>query len=267
MVFDVFGALVFGGGIGGFLAFVGVGYLQTYRNVRRMDPVDIRALGDPTGSVEFEGTAEAHEETFQSPLTDTDCLVHEWRVERYRKSTNGSNWRTRDSGEASTRFLLDGETGAVLIEPGGASIHAEESDTVEVDPDESPPAPVQAYLRETDAVDSDPDHKRRYHESRLEPGDDVYVYGPVRENAHSADIPGPASAVVGLENPDEHRLELGGTSLSDVLDRVRSDGEVDRFLLANDDEASAERTFLNIGLFALAVSLFFLSLPVVVLLT
>lgn len=265
-LFDVLAALVVGGGVGGFMVLVGAGYLRNYARTRRSDPVEIRRLADPDGPVEFEGTAEVHEETATAPLTDTECLVHDWKIEEF-TGGDGSNWSRLASGEATHPFLLADGTGSVLVDPDGATRHLEDSDTYTVEADESPPRSVAAFLDRTAAVDSEHSRTRRYREARLDPGDDVYVYGPVRETGHSVDLPGPASAVVGVDDPDERTLEVtADTSLSEVVEHLGADGEPDRYLLANTGEAGAQRTFLKTGLLWFGVGLAFLAIPVVVLL-
>jgi hypothetical protein len=233
-------------GIGGIIALVGAGYLQTYNRVRTMEPVDVRRLTDSGSEVELSGTARAHEETSLSPFTNIECLAHDWKAKRYRGSGRGSNWSTLDSGATRHPFQLDDGTGTVLIDPNGATLELLTEETVEVEPDESPPPAVSDYLEQTETVTREHTRKRRYTEQRLEPRHDVHILGPVRRLGHSVDMPGGADAIIGVSDPDRG-FTVGEDGLSKLVDQIKTDTM--RFVITTGDERQAERHLLKKGLF------------------
>jgi hypothetical protein len=247
-------------GIGGMIALVGAGYVQTYNRVRKTDPVDVRRLTDTDSEVELAGTAHAHEETSQSPLTDTECIAYDWEVERYLGGGRGSNWSTIASGETRHPCRLDDGTGIALVDPNGATLELLTEETIEVEPYESPPPEVGDYLERTETVDREHDYTRRYTETRLEPGDDIHVLGPVRRLAHSVEMPGDADAVIGVSDPDRG-FTVGEDGLSKLVDQIKTDTM--RFMITTGDEREAERHLLTKGLFIAGFGIVFALLPVV----
>lgn len=247
-------------GIGGLIALVGVGYLQTYNRVRKTDPVTIRRLTDTDSEVELSGTVQVHEATSVSPFTGTECVVQDWKAEEYLGGGEGSNWSTLDFGETRHPFQLEDGTGAVLVEPDGATLELTGEEIVEVGPDESPPPAVTDYLAETDRVDREHSRKRRYTERRLDPGEDIHVLGPVRRAGHSFDMPGGVDAVVGLDDPDRG-FTVGEDGLSELVDQFKTDTM--RFVVTAGSEREAQRHLLKRGLFIAGFGIVFGLVPVV----
>lgn len=246
--------------VGGLIALAGVGYLQTYNRVRRAEPADVRRLTDTGSEVELSGTARVHEATSTSPFTATECLVQDWEVQEYRGSGDeGSNWSTLDSGETKHRFQLDDGTGAVLVEPDGATLELTKQETVKVGPDESPPAAVTDYLAETDGVDREHRRKRAYTERRLDPTDDVHILGPVRRVGHSVDMPGGVDAVIGLDDPDRG-FTVGEDGFSDLVEQIKADTM--RFVITTGGEREAQRHLLKKGLFVTGFGTVFALIPI-----
>jgi hypothetical protein len=173
-----------------------------------------------------------------------------------------SDWSLLGAGEDSHPFILADGSGSVLVEPAGASLELQSSTVIEVDPDESTPPQVAQFLAETPDIDPDHQQTRRYRESRLDPGDDVHVLGPVREVGSSFELPGAVDAVVGLENPDERGLTVGedDLSLSAITDQIRADHAA--FAVTNTDEAGAARRYLKQGALWFGVGLVFVAVPV-----
>lgn len=247
--------------IGGLIALVGVGYLQTYNRVRKTDPVSVRRLTDTDTEVELSGTAKAHEATNRSPLTDTECLAHDWKVKQYRGSgTKGSNWSTLDAGETRHPFRLVDGTGTALVGPEGATLELTTEETIEVGPDESPPRAIDDYLDETDEIDREHDRKRRYTEQRLEPGDDVHVFGPVQRVDHSVDMPGGADAMIGLDDPDRG-FTVGEDGLPELVEQIKADTV--RFVITSGTEREAKQNLLKKGLALAGFGTVFALIPVV----
>jgi len=241
---------------GAFLIFIGVGHLWNYVRLKRSSPIEIRHAEAAAGEVELTGTARVHEETSRSPFTDTRTLIHKWKVEGYSSSgSDGATWPQLDSGEATHSFLLEDETGAVLVDTKGATPYRRTTTTIEVAPEESPPAPIAQFLQSSDELDPDPDRTYRYTESRLDPGTDVHVFGPIRDPGSSANLPGSVDAVVGVKEP-ERDLTTSALTLSAIVDQLTTAPE--QFIVTNADKSGAERQMLTIGGVALGVGLLFL---------
>lgn len=256
---SLFAALVFGVLPGVLMAVFGAGHLWNYARMKRSDPVDIQHVDVPSGTVELTGTAQVHEDTSRSPFTDTETLLCDWKAEYYSPSREGSNWNLLKSGETRHSFLLQDETGTVLVDIDGASPYLQDTTTIEVEGDESPPPAIQEFLEASDEIDREHDRTRRYHESRLDPGDDVHVFGPICEPGSSVD------AVVGVENPDERGITIGEDDLtwSTIVDKVNSD--TDQFIITSAGETGAERQMLKMGAIWFGMGLVFLVVSVAVL--
>lgn len=240
---------------GGFVVLVGVGQLQNYWAMRGSEPADVRHLEAASDSVELAGRARAHDGPWRSPFTATPTLVAEWEVSQYEHggTSTGKTWRFVDGGERRDPFRLDADAGRVLVEPGGAQLNVDTTETVEVAPDESPPPAVDDFLEADDRVDREPDRPRRYREARVEPGDDVHVFGPVRAVAPDPEVPNGVDAVVGVEDHEERAIQVGEDDLSTMAEKV--DRENFRYVLTKGEEAEAERRQLKSGLFWLSVGL------------
>ncbi len=260
---QVIGVAVLMSVVGMVVTLIGVGHLWNYRRMKGASPADVRRLDDEGDEVELAGTAEVHETSSRSPFTDTETLVQEWKTEEYSQSSRSGNWNTLDSGESTHPFVVETDTGDVLVQATDATPYLETTTEIRVAPDESPPPPVAEYLTNTEGVERDHDQARRYVESRLDPGGDVHVFGPVRETGLSVDLPGGVDAVVGVDDPD-YGWTAGEDSLSDLVEQVRSD--TDQFIVTNADETGAQRRMLRIGALWLGLGLVMLSVPVLVVL-
>lgn len=232
-------------GVGALLAFVGLGYVSTYARMKRADPVDVRQLDDQSGVVELTGTARRHEATDSSPFTDTESLVHRWRVVRRnpdQSGPEGPKWSTVDTGTETHPFLLDDGAGTVLVDPEGASLELRTRESIEVDGGESPPAAVTDYVETTEDVGRVDERRRRFYEDRIEPGDAVHVLGPVRETDTPVDQPDDVAAVVGVKDPGERGFTVGEDGLSDLAEQIRAD--TDRYVISDAGESGAQRHHL-----------------------
>lgn len=136
--------------------------IREYRNAYAIwsnDPVSTDEVGLVDGVVEVKGTAAALDSTIQSPYTDTESLVCSYKRER--RETHYDNddddgpdhsWKTVSSGHDSVPFLVRDDAGEVAVAPDGADL--------EIGTDHRA---RRGDIRET--------------ERRLDPGDDVHVYG------------------------------------------------------------------------------------------
>jgi len=265
MVFRLLVTVVVFGIPGAVTTLLGVGYLRTYLRMRRSNPADVRTVERSSEAVELTGTAEAHRTTDEAPFTGTDSLLVDWSIQRYSRSKK-SNWYTTASGTESNGFLLDDGTGSALVDPAGGNRHLSRSETFEVGKGASPPSRVRRFLESHPDLDATSDRRRRYRESRLEPGDDVHVFGPVRQSGASWDNPDRVDAVVGVETPrDRERSPFeGGLDVESVVDWIRR--KTGGFVITDADEVGASRETLRRGVIATSFGLVFVAVPVLVVL-
>jgi hypothetical protein len=257
-------AVLFGGVVGAFLSFFGVGYLQTYARLKQSTPVPIQTVSPPSGAIELVGTAHRDQHTSRTPFTDTESLIHQWEVRERRPapSDGGPSWTRLASGEQRHAFRLDDDTGAVRVNPQGASLHLQPTRTIEVAPNESPPPPVAAFLQSHNELDSAPDRPRRYQESRLDPGTDVHVLGPARVPPESTSRAGRVNAVIGVDAPADRGISLADDSPATMLNKLTTDA--DPFIITNAGEAGTERQMLTHGALLLGLGLLFLAVSIAV---
>lgn len=110
---------------------VGGKSLRQWRQLSANDPVPINQAITASGTVEVEGDIRGHDSTLESTHFDEDCVAYEYEVEKRRNNsgTNGSSWRTIDSGQAFRPFVLEDESGTAYIDPEGASFSLEQERT------------------------------------------------------------------------------------------------------------------------------------------
>lgn len=173
------------------------------------------------GPVSVTGTAVRYEETVASPFTGTDCLAVAYAVEERRTTDDGTSWVRIDSGRAAVPFLLEDESGSVLVEPTRVRFALDAGERIRVDGGERPPDRVREFVERTDDVDSEErtwnvgplelavGDDRRYVERRLDPGEPVTVFGEVRDEPGISTRSGQVNAVLAA---DRHPLVLSETT-------------------------------------------------------
>lgn len=166
--------------------------LRTVYHILSNDPIPIRDLPSRSGPVEIEGTAAVDDDhdPVRSIFTESQCLAYDYEVEEYRSSGKNSSWHTLDSGSEAVPFVVEDDTGAVRVSPDNAEFRFEDH-TLRIEGGQEPPERIRAYIERTDAVDPqdksldvvvtelDYGNDQRFTERRLDPGEDVYVYGTV----------------------------------------------------------------------------------------
>lgn len=79
------------------------------------------------GYVELEGRGRTYgDPPLASKLTGLPCLWYRYRVD---ERISRREWRTIDSGESSSSFLLDDGSGVCVVDPAGAEIQTSHQDT------------------------------------------------------------------------------------------------------------------------------------------
>jgi hypothetical protein len=162
-----FGAFVIAG-----LYFISIGLRElvvTYR-ILVTEPTPVTDLPTASGPVEVTGVAWIHERTLKAPLTKRSCLAYEWAIQEKRTDEEGdTEWVTVDSGRENVPFVVEDETGSVLVDPRDAEFRLEKKRTVRRG---LPGLSIGPF-------DFSFGRARRYLETRLDPDEPVYVYGTV----------------------------------------------------------------------------------------
>ncbi|AGB14925.1 E3 Ubiquitin ligase [Halovivax ruber XH-70] len=142
------------------------------------------------GPAEVKGTVRPAEDATatEAPISATEALAVSVEVE---EQQDGS-WNTIFTDEWAESLLVDDGTGEVPVDLSSAGELDLRGTETEVGVDDEPPAAVRRYV-ETESDLELPDRRsmgpvsvgerRRYTEGVLEPGDDGYVLGAVRETA------------------------------------------------------------------------------------
>lgn len=193
-------------------------------------------LTDPEGPIELHGTARTADEAFAGPFTGEECLICETAVEEYRWSfRHGGTWKGLASDFRSVPFLLEDDSGRVLVDPRNADVRMG-SDAVRIDVDggSEPPRWVGRYIEENDRISCENRRldlgpfsiptgaDRRYTERRLRPGDEVYVLGRARPRTTRS---GTVNAVVGDASDESPPLIGEGSTRRNGLRALRRGGK------------------------------------------
>ena len=164
-----------------------------------------------------------------SPFTGTSCLALAYEIQERRSTTNGTAWVEIDTGRAAVPFLLEDETGSVLVDPSRARLGLESSERIDVDGGERPPPRIQRFIdqnADVDAEDQTVDLKlielnvgadRRYIERRLDPGAAVTVFGEAVDEPGISSRVGQVNAVL---SAGSHPLVLSETTPYRTVARV-----------------------------------------------
>lgn len=148
-----------------------------YRSRR---PTPVGELTGASDQVVVSGIARRAERTIEAPITGRDCLAYGWRVSDLRtvRGLDGSV-RTRQYDVGTDRdavpFLVEDDTGSVLVDPTGAELRLAEEWVREPARDPVERADV---LTGGDQLGGEA-RAREYYESRLDVGETVTVGGQV----------------------------------------------------------------------------------------
>jgi len=112
-VFFAFGTLIAG---------IGVWALRSGFSISESEPTAISEAATSTEPVEFEGVA-SDEYTFDAPFSGREAVACTYRVrERKRRGTDrDKEWRTVESGRITHPFVVEDESGRVVVDPTEAT--------------------------------------------------------------------------------------------------------------------------------------------------
>lgn len=173
----------------------GMGILNIYKGYRiwSNEPIPVNEVHLSDGVVEVEGEVETVDgNTFEAKYSGEEAVVHDWKKERKKRSSRrGSSWSTQGSGEDGVPFRVSDGTGSVTIDPEEASLSLSMS-----------------------TVSRSGRTRRR--EGRLEPGDEVHVYGQKKSLVERRDDIGDANFYVGNGDAVSDFRITDGTEFSAV---------------------------------------------------
>lgn len=191
---------------GGYVLSLGVRELRAAYRTASDDPIPIADAAQRDGPVAIEGTAVPDPETLTAPFSGAECLSYTYGTHEKIDVRNSMDalasgrertddeWAILDAGEAAVAFFVEDETGRVRVDPTDADLRFE-TETYDPVPWRDLPDPLAEYVDSTDVVDRRDLESfvrwlktpaLRFREGRLEPGDSVYVRGPVRRNGDAA---------------------------------------------------------------------------------
>lgn len=229
---STFGVVLLTGLVGAGLLAVGFALREVgaIRQVVGGPSTDIYSLSTGiSGPISISGTAQRYDDEIVSPFTGTVSLALAYEIQERRSTNNGTEWVETDSGRAAVPFLLEDETGSVLVDPSRARLGLDSSERIEVDGGERPPPRVYRFIdqrADVDAEDQTWDLKiielnvgadRRYVERRLDPGEAVTVFG---EAAYEPGISSRVGQVNVVLSAGSHPLILSETTPYRTVARV-----------------------------------------------
>jgi hypothetical protein len=180
-------ALVGGVLIGGILWFTEGPRFQAVSHILRNAPGPVRDLDGYRGPSQIEGRAVAGTAgTVTAPLTDSECLLYSYEVERL--GTVDGGWKTLTGGMGGVDFAVEDDTGRVAVNPTGAEFHFEDHRET-VSPGDEMPEHLATFVAASPDVDPQTrtldlrvteitfGNRHRFTERRLDVGEQVYVSG------------------------------------------------------------------------------------------
>ncbi len=136
------------------------------------------------GLVEVKGKVRVFQKTYVSPLSGKECLFFEYEIVRVFGEIEKQ--LVREDGSPFAGFILEDESGQVGVDPEGADLHLVKQKTTY---DSTPGSPGRDEflnaLKALGIVTGPSGRGENFYaiETRILPGDELYVMGTVAENA------------------------------------------------------------------------------------
>jgi hypothetical protein len=187
------------------LTTLGVSGFRKWWLMRRLNPNSATA---ETGVQEFEGRAHAVDETVTAPLTESESLICETKIEHYDSGDNGSNWDTIHKDSETVPFEVEHGGTSVAVDPENANyLLTDEYQMKSRGTDDLAPR-VREYAEEKVQTGSTVElgpvelggRRLRFTEERLDEGEEVYVLGPAERNPGS--VPDGSDAKLAISPPE-----------------------------------------------------------------
>ena len=178
-----------GGLIAGVVLFIaGLKWFGYKRLIENIPTSKIRAIA--MGLVEIFGRVVPIEKNLlNSPFSNTECVYYKYTVERWVKRNDRHHWQVVNSGKTSLPFILNDNTGSVLINPIGADIDIK-STTFSSGAGQDPPLIIQNFLNFNNLNYEGffgINYRMRYRESIIVPGENLYIIGSATDNPFKDD--------------------------------------------------------------------------------
>lgn len=178
-----------GGIILGVILFVaGLKWFGQKRLIENIPTSKIRSIA--MGLVEIVGKVITIKgNTLQSPFSLTDCVYYKYSVERWVKQNDSHHWQVVNSGKSSLPFLINDETGSVLVNPVGANIDIKYT-TFTSDSGHDPPPIIRNFLGAQNLNYEGffgINYKMRYREAVIVPNEKLYIIGTAADNPFKLD--------------------------------------------------------------------------------
>lgn len=210
------------------------------RSLRKLEVRETGAVRDE-GQVAVEGEIRGPvEDALTSPLRQRRGVLVKWKVTEYvgHDAAPGGGWTEVASGYEAVPFLVDDGSGELVVEISGEESLRElelEFDSFGDDPDvevevtEQPPRHVREFLDANGVQERQPETSvptteggdeqgdRRYYETILRSGDDVYVAGYATERAGGSDR-SPSATVSPPQSGDDGIFYLSDRNRSSALE-------------------------------------------------
>lgn len=170
------------------------------------EPVGAGEVHLADGIVEVEGVVEPLEETVSGPHTGDPAVAYTSRRERREEQTDDddetrTSWETVSRDSDAVPFLVSDETGEVAVDPAGANLSITETEV---------------------SRGGSTSRRRREYEGRIEPGEDVHVYGQLRTATDGEGAPGEERTYIGDGDEVSEFVVSDGSELRTVLRYVGS---------------------------------------------
>lgn len=175
-----------------------------------------------TGMVAVSGRVKAEGPLLKAPITETECVAFDYRIQEERRRRNRSSsrsrsggrrggrrrnrggrnskrWETVESGCRATRFRLEGPQGSVVVNGGPADVDIKDTKLrrrgrgggLDMDTGGGGVGGALAGL-----ANSATSRRRRYREKRLDVGETVYVIGEAQQQGDGVEIGQPGEGGV-----------------------------------------------------------------------
>lgn len=185
--------------LGLYLVYRGFRTYQIGRAIRDTATETVRAVA--VGRTELVGEVTPADTVLSTPFTEGECVYATYRIEEEREDEDGNtSWATIDHDTWVTDFVLDDGTGSVRVAPEiDARYEISDANTASfvVPPKRSEPSTVARFLEQVSEVEPTDRETRRYVESVIPPGEEVYVLGGAA--IHDAADGGEGSLVIGRD--------------------------------------------------------------------
>lgn len=167
---------------------------EDLRKKRELDQTPVDNIGSLSkGISSVHGRAQPLSAEIKATFSEKDCVATQWEIQEYRQENTKRYWKTRATGREFPNFCLKDESGTVAIDPKGAELKLDENDVYQYQPGEKVPEPIRATLetegireKELESSGNSPVlGERRFIERRIEPGNELFIYGEAVPNSES----------------------------------------------------------------------------------